>query len=316
MEILSIKNSAKLILFSLFFLSCTRVPSQITVQELDNMAIFSFSVMSDNKGYALENESMYKTDKWIREAGDKFILGLGDHVKDNRTNLFLDLIKNDSLWHNHFYPAVADGENELWGKNQGDYGSGAPILKYVGLENRNNVTIGKNGCDYYAIEEHDGIKVHIIQLYYSDTPIIPDTAFTEETRKFLFNTLDKIDKGNNDIIVVLAHTNRWLDVLSQERRKKLLSKADILFEANTHSYRKINLKESDPENSAAMFNTGAVGNSRDNGFIQIHVLANPLRLIVQYLETSNSNRVLQRDGFAYQKVINGSTTPIDWNNFK
>ncbi len=313
---LMIKNSYKISLFTFFLLSCTKVPSQMSVQELDNMSLFSFAVMSDNKGYGLENECMYKTDKWIREGGDKFILGLGDHVKDNRPNLFLDLLRNDSLWHNHFYPAVADGENELWGKDQGDYGSGAPILKYVGLENRNNVTMGKNGCDYYAIEKHDGIKVHIIQLYYSDTPIIPDTAFTEETRKYLFDTLDKIDKGDNDIIVVLAHTNGWLDVLSEERRKKLLAKADILFEANTHSYRKVDLKDSDPENSAVLFNTGAVGNSRDNGFIQIHVLANPLRLIIQYLETSNSNRVLQRDGFAYQKVINGSTTPVDWNNFK
>ena len=272
--------------------------------------------MSDNKGYGLENESMYKTDKWIREGGDKFILGLGDHVKDNRPNLFLGFLRKDSLWHNHFYPSVADGENELWGKDQGDYGSGVPILKYVDLEKRDNVTIGDNGCDYYAIEKYGGIKIHIIQLYYSDTPLIPDTAFTENTRKYLFDTLNKINKTDNDIIVVLAHTNEWIDVLSDERRKKLLSKADLLFEANTHSYRKVDLKVTDPENSAALFNTGAVGNSSDNGFIQIHVLPNPLRLIVQYLETSNDDRVLQRDGFAYQKVINGATTPINWDNFK
>ena len=97
--------------------------AQQSIIDLDNAASFSFSIMSDNKGYSVENPHMYKCNKWIKEAGDKFIIGLGDHVKDNRENPFLDLIKNDSLWHNHFYPNVADGENEYWGEDQSDWGA-------------------------------------------------------------------------------------------------------------------------------------------------------------------------------------------------
>ena len=99
------------ILWLLFFSTFSLLSAQKTIIKLDSLASFSFSIMSDNKGYSVENEHMYKCDKWIREAGDSFILGLGDHVKDNRENPFLDLLKNDSLWHNHFYPNVADGEN-------------------------------------------------------------------------------------------------------------------------------------------------------------------------------------------------------------
>ena len=87
---------------------------------------------------------MFKCDKWIRVAGDLFILCLGEHLKDNRANPFLDLIKNDSLWHNHFYPNVADGENEFWGEDQADRGAGAPILDYVDLTNRKNAKIREN----------------------------------------------------------------------------------------------------------------------------------------------------------------------------
>ena len=147
----------------LIFLSLIRISAQVTIQELDDAAAFSFSIMSDNKGYSVENSHMFKCDKWIKEAGDSFIIGLGDHVKDNRQNPFLELMKNDSLWHNHFYPNVADGENEFWGEDQGDWGAGAPILDYVDLSSRRNIRIRDNNCEYYAIEEHSGIKVHIIQ---------------------------------------------------------------------------------------------------------------------------------------------------------
>ena len=159
------------------------VYAQITIEDLDKSAAFSFSIMSDNKGYAVENPHMYKCDKWIREAGDKFILGLGDHVKAGRPNPFLDLIANDRLWHKHFYPNVADGENGYWGIGQEDWGAGAPILDYVDLSKRENVIMRYNKCEYYALEMYDGIKVHIIQLHYSDNPPDSTIAFNENSRK-------------------------------------------------------------------------------------------------------------------------------------
>lgn len=307
--ILKIQISTVLLIAALGSLS-----AQMTIKKLDSIAAFSFSIMSDNKGYSIENESMYKCDKWIREAGDKFILGLGDHVKDNRANPFLLFIKTDSLWHKHFYPNVADGENEFWGEDQGVWGAGAPILDYVNLSDRKNVKIRKNKCEYYAIEQHDDLKVHIIQLHYSDTPKNPKIAFNKSSREYLFKTLDNIDKTDKDIIVVLAHTDNWIDVLKPKERTKLLAKADLILDANTHSYKKYKVKNV-PENPAAVFNTGAVGNSRENGFMQVHVLKNPLRMIIQYQETKNATRKLQGKGFAYEKIINGKTSEIDWANF-
>ena len=287
------------------------------INDLDRDAVFSFSIMSDNKGYAPSNsEDMRKCDAWIREAGDKFILGLGDHVKDNRANPFLDLIKNDSLWHNHFYPNVADGENEFWGEGQGDYGAGEPIIEYVNLPARPNVKMRNNNCEYYALEKHSGVNVHIIQLYYSDTPKDPDIAFKKDSREYLMNVLDTLNKGLNDIIIVLAHTDHWIYVLSKENREKLLKKADLILDANRHVYRRYDLGNETQKNGALVLNSGSVGNSGvSSGFLQIHVLKDPLRMIIQYQETKGDKRELKKDGMAFEKVIGGPVTEVDWSKF-
>lgn len=297
------------------FITSTLLTAQMSIKKLDRLASFSFSIMSDNKGYSVENEHMYKCDKWIREAGDSFILGLGDHVKDNRPNPFLDLLKNDSLWHNHFYPNVADGENEFWGEDQADWGRGAPILDYVNLLKRTNVKIRDNKCEYYVLEEHDGIKVHIIQLHYSDSPDDPLFALNESTRKYLMSTLDSINKTDNDIIVVLAHNGPWVNELSEKRKTKLLSKADLILGATTHRYERYYFSNKNVENGAIAFNSGSVGNGVDNGFLQVHVLKDPTRMIIQYQRTKNDSRELQKDGFAYEKIINGKISKIDWSSF-
>jgi hypothetical protein len=303
------------IILMLFTLSLTVVNGQISIHELDSLAVFSFSIISDNKGYSLENSHMYKCDKWIKEAGDSFIIGLGDHVKDNRTNKFLDLLKNDTLWHNHFYPNVADGENEYWGEDQGDWGAGFPILDSVDLSKRKNVKIRENKCEYYAIEEYNEIKVHIIQLHYSDTPDDPLVAFNESSRKYLMNTLDSINKTNNDIVIVLAHTNAWIDKLNSERRNKLLKKADLILEANIHFFKRYK-RNSKFKNESLILNTGSVGNSIDSGFLQIHVLKNPTRMIVQYQRTSDIKRNLRKKGYVFEKIIGGKVREIDWGKLK
>ncbi len=306
----------KVLLFIIFYLLPEFIVAQYNITDLDKSASFSFSIMSDNKGYSLENPHMSKCDSWIREAGDKFILGLGDHVKDNRENPFLDLIKNDSLWHNHFYPNVADGENEYWGEDQSDWGAGAPILDFVDLENRKNVKIRSNKCEYYAIEEHEGIRVHIIQLHYSDNPPDPKIALNESTREYLMTTLDSIQKTDNDIIVVLAHTGAWVEQLSEYRKLKLLNKADLILGATSHRYERYHFLGDSVNTGAIAFNTGAVGNSSDNGFLQIHVLKKPTRMIVQYQRTKYASRKLQDKGFAFEKIINGDIKEIDWNSLK
>jgi hypothetical protein len=302
------------ILIIILFLLISNLNAQSTIEDLDVLASFSFSIMSDNKGYSVENPHMYKCDKWIKEAGDKFIIGLGDHVKDNRENPFLDLIKNDTLWHNTFYPNVADGENEFWGEDQGDWGAGAPILDYVDLEKRGNVTIRSNKCEYYVIEEHNGIKVHIIQLHYSDNPPDPTIALNESTREYLMFLLDSINKTDNDIIVVLAHNGAWVDQLNEYRKLKLMNKADLILGATSHAYKRYHFLDESVNTGAVAFNTGSVGNSADNGFLQVHVLKNPTRMIVQYQRTKYDKRKLQDQGFAFEKVINGNIREMEWDS--
>ena len=300
----------------IIFTFTSTLSAQMSIEKLDDMAVLSFSIMSDNKGYSIENPHMNKLDLWVREAGDQFILGLGDHVKDNRANPFLDLIRTDSLWHNHFYPNVADGENEFWGKDQGDWGAGAPILDYVDFDKRKNMEIRSNNCEYYAIEEHNGIRVHIIQLHYSDNPPDPAIALNESTREYLMDVLDSIDKTDNDIIVVLAHTGNWVEQLSEERRSIVLDKADLLLGATTHRYQRYDFSNYENEKGAIAFNSGAVGNSGENGFLQVHVLEYPTRMIIQYQTTNNENRELQKSGFAYEKIINGKIKEIEWDTFE
>ncbi len=305
----------KLTLF-LFILVVRVLAAQMSIEKLDKMAEFSFAIMSDNKGCSLENEDFYKCDMWIRQAGDRFILGLGDHVKDNRTNPFLDLIKNDSLWHNHFYPNVADGENEFWGKDQDDWGAGYPILEYAGLLQRKQVKMRDNRCEYYALETYKDIRVHIIQLHYSDSPDDPDIAFNKSSRDYLMEVLKGIKKGKKDIIIVLAHTGAWFELLTPENRKDLYKKADLLLGATTHKYKRYIISKDPKAKVSLALNTGAIANSAKSGYLEVHVLKNPWRLIVQYQLTKNNSRELQKKGFAFQKIINGKITPINWNKFR
>ena len=191
------------------------------------------------------------------------------------------------------------------------------ILDSVDLPNRKNVQTRDNKCEYYAIENHEGITVHIIQLHYSDSPADnPSYAFNESSRQYLMDILDGIDKTDKDIIVVLAHTGPWVAQLSPERKAKLMDKADLILGATTHMFQRYYFLGKDVDTGAAAFNTGAVGNSRVSGFLQVHVLKNPTRMVIQYQMTQNEDRQLQDKGFAFEKTINGKTKEIDWADYK
>ena len=117
--------------------------------------------------------------------------------------------------------------------------------------------------------------------------------------------LDDINKTDNDIIVVLAHNGPWVNMLSEKRKLKLLNKADLILGATSHRYQRYYFLGEDVDTGAIAFNTGAVGNSFESGFIQVHVLKSPTRMIIQYQKTNNESRELQGKGFAFEKVING-----------
>ena len=101
-------------------------PVLSTMQLLDATADFSFAIMSDHKGSAPSNSpEMTRMVQWIRESGDRFVIGLGDHLCKRFENPFLDFLTANQWWQQNFYPNIADGENEFYGSGQGDWGLGA-----------------------------------------------------------------------------------------------------------------------------------------------------------------------------------------------
>ena len=83
-----------------------------SMAHLDSISVFSFAIMSDNKGDALNKKEFERMDKWVKQTNAEFVIGLGDHVKRSWKNQFVDLLKGDKWWNTHFYPVIADGENE------------------------------------------------------------------------------------------------------------------------------------------------------------------------------------------------------------
>ena len=309
-----------------------RIEGIATIQELDKAAVFSFAIMSDNKGDALPKAEFTNMVNWIKDADDAFVIGLGDHVKKGWENDFLPFLSQDAWWHNNFYPNVADGENEYYGKSQADWGAGAPILDMVHLSERPHVKIRKNGCEYYTQIEIKGYRIHLIQLHYSDSPADADIAFNESSRAYLINTLKSIHKGKHDIIIVAAHSHDgfWLDELSKERQAIVAEKADLLLSATTHFFTRNYLPEY--ENSGALcINTGSITHPFSYcpaGYVEVHVLENPFSLLVQYIDASETSlteqigiddyafvpkREMQYTNYAWIKLING---PIFATHFR
>ena len=61
-----------------------------TIEDLDALAAFSFAIMSDNKGESPVSSAAFKRmTEWIDTSNDRFIIGLGDHVKKGYGNTFL-----------------------------------------------------------------------------------------------------------------------------------------------------------------------------------------------------------------------------------
>lgn len=292
-----------------------------TILDLDRMSVFSFAIMSDNKGDSPENGKQFKNMvKWIKESDDKFVIGLGDHVKKGWENSFLNFLKEDKWWHENFYPNVADGENEFYGESQGDWGTGAPILDEVTLSKRSNVKIRDNGCEYYAIIPVKGYTIHLIQLHYSDEPEEANIAFKEDSKKYLLDVLKSIKKGPRDIIIAGAHsrTGFWIDQLSDEQKKVVMDKCDLVLSATTHFFeRKVipGYEDSGP----LLINTGSItypSSYCPYGYVQVHVLRKPLSLVVQYINAGLPSRELQHSEYAFIKVVGDRIRETDFRKVR
>ena len=108
-----------------------------SIRDLDRLADLHFVLMSDNKGDSpLSSVEFARMTAWLKAGNPAFVIGLGDHVKHRWENTFIPWLQSDPWWREHFYPNVADGENEYYSPThrQSDYGEGAPILDLVELE--------------------------------------------------------------------------------------------------------------------------------------------------------------------------------------
>lgn len=300
----------------IFLFLCFNVHSDIiqenftSIENLDSSAVFSFSIMSDNKGESPSSSNSFSNMvNWIEKSGDKFVIGLGDHIKKTFENSFFEFLEQNDWWLNNFYPNIADGENEYYGNGQGDWGAGGSFLDLFSLKEKAFVTIRENNCEYYANIPFDSYNIHLIQLHFSDTPRDPTIAFCEDSREYLINTLKSINKEENDIIIVAAHSinGSWIEELQQDNKNFVMNKADLVLSATTHFFKRIIVEEWS-DSGALCINTGSVSYPSSycpGGYVQVHILKDPLRLSIQYINSTIQKRELQNNYYAFIKVING-----------
>lgn len=287
-----------------------------SIRDLDRLADLHFVLMSDNKGDSPRSSVEFaRMTAWMKAGHPAFVIGLGDHVKHRWENTFIPWLQSDPWWHEHFYPNVADGENEYYSPThrQSDYGEGAPILDLVEL-NAHASVIRPNRSEYYAQISVDDYTVHLIQMHFSDQPADAAVAFPESSRAWMIETLEGIEKRDKDLIIVAAHsrTGAWDMVLSPARRESLLNKADLVLSATTHRF-EVWVPEGFEEGHAVCVNTGAVnfpGPMAANGYVEIHLI-NSVGLVGQYIDLTQTGRRLQRGRFAWVKPKAGPMRYLD-----
>ena len=294
------------------------LPGVKTIQDLDTQAGLHFIIFGDNKGDSpLSSVEFARLAAWGEASNPAFAIGLGDHLKNRWENTFIPWIQSNPWWRDHTYLNVADGENEYYSPThkQSDYGAGAPILDLVNLKAHAEV-VRPNPSEYYARIPAGAYTVHLIQMHYSDQPQEAELAFPETSRAWMMETLAGIQKGPKDLIVIAAHSRAgsWDQVLSPERRKTLLEKADLILSATTHRYQSW-VPEGFEGGSTVCVNTGAVnypGNMTPNGYVEIHVLASSGAIVGQYIDLTQTERRLQCDRFAWIKPTNGPMRHLEF----
>ncbi|MCK4544537.1 hypothetical protein KAU43_03295 [candidate division WOR-3 bacterium] len=292
-----------------------------TIAKLDKIALFGFAIMSDNKGDSpLNSKECENMVKWIKKSGNRFVIGLGDHVKKGWENSFLVFLKENRWWQDNFYPNIADGENEFYGKSQSDWGAGAPFFNEVNLSKRLNIDIRDNKCEYYAKIQIDDYTIHLIQLHYPDQPKEDSIAFPEDSKRYLIEVLGKIKKSKKDIIIACAHSRKgfWIDQLSDEQKDMVMNKCDLLLSATTHFFER-KIVSGYEDNGPLVINTGSITYPNlycPYGYIQVHVLENPFSLIVQYINTKRPEIEMQHSEYAFMKIIGGKTMMTDFRDVR
>jgi len=278
-------------------------------QELKDISEFSFVLMNDNVGDSLEaSEENAKMIKWMAEYDDQFAIGVGDHVKKDLNNSFLELVKEDNWWNQNFYPNIAGQENEFFGEGRDDWGAGRQLLNDMNFSQHTNVEMRDNGCEYYAKISVKGYTIHLIQVHFPDSPSDDKVAFPEDSRLYLLDKLKSIDKKSKDIIIVSTHarSGHWIDNIgNRDLKVTLLMKCDLVLCATSSSFWRKSYGGYEPL-GAVLLNTGSVTHG-NKGYVHVSVIEDPMRLVIQYVNTHNDEMELQ-DGRVYLKYVGGLIT--------
>ncbi len=279
-----------------------------SIDELDSVASYSFTIFSDNKGDSPKSKTEFaKMEAWTKKAA--FTIGLGDHVKKGWQNDFLDYYENEE-----FYPNIADGENEFYGEGQGDFCAGLPLMKHFGITERDNITLGNIPCDYYAeINPTPSTTVHLIQLHYADTPDDPQEAFRQQTKEFLHSTLKALPDRDGQLVIAAAHsrTGEWHTLLPDSTKELLFERADLVLSATTHFFEVLPSTEYGP----LIINTGSITHPSSYcppGYVEVHYLESPAAIVVQYINAAYIERELQNPTYAWLKYIDGEQMALNF----
>jgi hypothetical protein len=292
-----------------------------TIEELDKAKVFSFAIMSDNKGFGAEgtNPNNVITKKFVDwvSANDEFCLGVGDHFTTSSAERlkFRDVMEKNTYFHNNFYPIAGDHDNEtqlFYGTigSDTDWGRGWVIFKMlnnfferpeVEFRPKQSAKVLSGGkyyddqlVDYYAKRSKGGFTVHVLGLHYGD-----HSAFALPTKNFMISKLKTLaaTKTDRDIIVVLAHSidKFFLNAIAgkymtQSEADLVMNTADLVCDASVHKFwRHRDYDGKYDGNEALWINTGVldVASTCLAGYVNIHVFDNPPRFTMQWIETEN-----------------------------
>jgi len=280
-----------------------------SIEELNELSVARFIIMSDNKGDSIEDKRFKNMVDWGKSFNINFIIGLGDHLKINYENSFLNFLKTNDFWFKNFYPNIADGENEYYGIGQGDLYAGKEFLKFLDFTNRKDTILRENGAEYYTVITINDIKIHLIQLHFPDTPQDAELSWPQDSRDYLIKTLNSINKTKNDLIIVGAHSisGSWYQYLTEAELNTVMEKVDLGLSATSHIFLRYEIENH--KNSGTLFlNTGAITRPRlsnGEGFLFAFVLDNPTRIVLQYIDPRKDNLEFDNRNPMFIKVIGG-----------
>jgi len=245
----------------------------------------------------------------VEQMKARFVLGLGDHVRGPKkeTAHFIEFLRGNDWWKNHFYPTIADGENAYYGKGQSDWGAGKGLIDELALCQQNEVACRDNHVEYHATWKIEGVTVHFITAHYPDEGKDP---FPADSQRYLVDEVSKIDRTDGKVIVIAAaHTGNWLKKMKKEDQETLLAKTDLLLGATTHIYGRYEY----PDDKALFLNTGSTGYGLLNNYLQVSVMTAPLRLVVQNMNV-RKDRALQKGPNCWVKEIGGKVSSCQFTH--